>query len=200
MRKKEHGVFLTIVLAVLAGGIIPAIFTLGTKIYENSYIPPKAVDNLKNVGEIYNELFELKKNSGSNRIILLRAHDSGGPIPNKSSTVAEVLDEDMEKLFSNWQSQPLDMGYIRLLEQLVDSKRVVLTTEELEDSLLKDVYLSREIIKSDVRYLGANKDSIYYISLGFKSDRIFDPKYMDDVRSSVQKIKEILNKAEVFKL
>lgn len=195
--KQSH--FLAIILAIIAGGIIPASFGLITKIYETKSKQPVAIHNLRSAASIYSELYDLKRDVTADHISLLRAHDSGGPIPNKSSVVAEVLSDDISQTFNDWQSQPLDMSYLKLLEQVVDSKRITLITEELDESILKDVYVSRKIVQSDTRYLGANQDSIYYLIISFKNYKLIDSAYLDNVRSGCEKIRTILQEAKAIK-
>jgi hypothetical protein len=195
--KQSH--FVAIILAIIAGGIIPASFGLLTKIYETKAKQPVAVHNLRSAASIYSELYDLKKEVLADHISLLRAHDSGGPIPNKSSIVAEVLGDDIDQIFNDWQSQPLDMDYLKLLEQVVDSKKITLITDELEESILKDAHASRGIIQSDMRYLGANQDSIYYLIISFKDHRLIDSSYLDNVRSSCEKVRAILQEAKAVK-
>lgn len=190
---------MAITLAIIAGGIIPAAFGLLTKIYEIKHKQPEAISNLTSAAQIYDSLFQLKEKVGAIKIILLRAHDTGGPIPNKSTVVAEVFNEPLKGSFSNWQSQPLDIHYIKMLEELVSSKRLILDTEELEMGILKNAYLAEKIEVSDIRYVGANKDSIYYVSILFDSHQEFTAQYQDVVRAEIEKIRKILSSATAIK-
>ena len=189
---------MAIILAVIAGGLIPALFGFFTKVYEIRSIQPAAVNNLKSAAQIYTLLFNIKKNIGADRILVFRAHDSGGPIPNKSSIVAEVFADSLDGIFGEWQSQPLDIDYIRLLEELIDKKRIIKDVSMLEESILKDSYVFRGTHFADLRYLGANKDSLYYVSFEFSKEKPFDSIYSDLVRSGCEKLKTILKSSSAI--
>jgi hypothetical protein len=199
MANEKKGPFMAIVLAVIAGGLIPATFGFLTKVYEIKNKEPEAVSNLTSAAQIYDSLFLLKEKVGAAKIILLRAHDTGGPIPNKSTVVAEVFNEPLKGSFANWQSQPLDIHYIKILEDLVAQKRIVLNKDDIEQGILKNSYGAEKIIISDMRYIGANKDSIYYISILFTESYSESDEYQDFVRSEVEKIRRILSSATAIK-
>lgn len=199
MVNERKGPFMAILLAMIAGGLIPAGFGFLTKVYELKSKEPLAVSNLTSAAQIYDSLFLLKENVGAAKIILLRAHDTGGPIPNKSTVVAEVFNEPLKGSFSNWQSQPLDIHYIKILEDLVLQKRVVLKKDDIQQGILKNSYGAEKIVFSDMRYVGANKDSIYYISILFTEDFIESDEYQDFVRAEVEKVRKILSSTTAIK-
>lgn len=146
-------------------------------------------------------MVEMESSVEADSVVLLKAHNSGSPIPNKSSIVAEVFDDNKtSSVFDLWQSQPLDRHYVTLLEDLLASKRTSVITEEIEGtSILKNIYLSSEIIKSDIRYLGADEDNIYYLSIGFTEDADFDPKYETLTRAGTERIKGYMRDMGAFK-
>lgn len=191
MAETKHGPVMAIVLAIIAGGIIPALFGFFGKVYDNRAHPTSHF-NLKTASEIYNVMVDLQNASGAPKVLLLKAHDSGGPIPNKSSVVAEVRTGEVAPVFADWQAQPLDMAYIKMLEELIASKKKLLVPEDMDEGILKNVYVSSGFVLSDIRYIGGGKDRIYYLSIPFREDPKLGPVYENEVRVAVEKIKKLL--------
>ena len=200
--KSWKAIFLAISLAIISSGIVPAFIGFLTKVYEiEKSAEPVSHVNLRTTSLIYNSMVEMESSVGADSVVLLKAHNSGSPIPNKSTIVAEVFaDNKTSSVFDRWQSQTLYTHYVTLLEDLLASKRTSVVTEEIEgSSILKNIYLSSEIIKSDIRYLGADEDNIYYLSIGFTEDTDFDPKYETLTRAGTERIKGYMRDMGAFK-
>ena len=200
--KSWKAIFLAISLAIISSGIVPAFIGFLTKVYEiEKSAEPVSHLNLKTTALIYNSMVEMQTSVGADSVVLLKAHNSGSPIPNKSTIVAEVFDaNETSSIFNLWQSQPLDRHYVTLLEDLLASRRTKIITEGIEgSSILKNIYLSSEIVQSDIHYLGADEDNIYYLSIGFTSDINFDPKYETVTRAATERIKGYMRDMGAFK-
>ena len=199
--KSWRGIFLAISLAIISSGIVPAFIGFLTKVYEiERSEEPVSHLNLKTTSLIYNSMLEIQREVGSASVVLLKAHNSGSPIPNKSTVVAEVIDSNKTSpVFNLWQSQPLDRHYVTVLEDLLMSRRIVIETEQIDEtSILKNTYLSAEIKKSDIRYLGADEDNIYYLSVSFTEEKDFDPKYETVTRAGLERIKGYMREMRAF--
>ena len=162
---------------------------------------PTAIhNNLAEASLLYSDLFEWMPKLGTVKIVLLRAHDSGTPIPTKSSVVAEVMTDQARPVMNEWSAQKLDGPYIEMLKQLAMTGRIINVTSEMDHGALKTVYQARGVDLTDVHLIGATEDELWYVSIVFQdipddfdsTTQRMGPGYEDAVRVGLGKIRNRL--------
>lgn len=128
------------------------------------------------------------------KVVLLKCHN-GGDVPNISgplySTVLyEAKRPGEERVADRWQKQPLDEQYILMLMRLFKEKKIVISTSELKECILKDIYVSSGVIFSKVVEVYVSQGKYFYLSVVYKkSPSELRPEEKDEIRNCVNKIR-----------
>jgi len=113
--------------------------------------------------------------SGIDRAIMFEGHDDGGPPNPKTPYYVDVIypqvmpdptdkyltEADLRKKYSNLQ---VDSYYVNMLSELITTKDTILIPSEMENCLLKEIYISEKVTWSLVSYLGLHGESIIFMS------------------------------------
>lgn len=198
--------WLPLFLALIAGGLVDDAFTTFFYFFEQNNTPeyeqpsakiPSSYIYLHTIGDIYNDMNYLKHSINSQKILIIKSHNSGSPIFNKSTIIAETFNEKYN-VHLDWQSRPLDQEYIQMLQNLVVNHKLLINTDEISDSMLRDVYLANGVMYSDIRLIGGNNTEIYFMSihLGEKERNVLN--YENTVNSGISKIRNKLENIGVI--
>jgi len=177
---------------------IPLIFKYALEFYK-TWLKNRKVQRLKRtfsyVTDIYAGLKKARQETRAVRAAVLRATNGGGiPVPGKpiySSIVYEDEEEDMVEARSRWKKQEVDNGYAQVLTSLFEQKKILLKTEELPPSALKNLYLADGITFSKVFYIGADEKALIYVSFNFKCEEMPTTEERDLLRGIVNDFRNI---------
>lgn len=150
------------------------------KFYIKSRMEQKSFRNVtSNIADLYDVLQEARGRLGAERILVVKAHNGGGPprvtSPLKSSILYEVYDEKVAPLKPGWQDQPSDEQFVRVIKRLDETKTLRLgfnghdVTPGARDEMVLDgpgnianFYATTEVLTSDAMELKTVEGSGYY--------------------------------------
>lgn len=166
-------------------------------------VAARAEHNLKRVTEVYKILNEYSSKLECDRMLILSAHNCGGPLKNNVPLRASILYEisHLEPRFDKFQDYPLDQHYVSMLVDLIQGGSVTLETEHLpKKSFLKTVYETDEINHSLIYLITATDKEVLYLAACFK--RPLDPSFelKDQMNSLQNKLSPLLTKKSKWAL
>jgi hypothetical protein len=202
--------WLIIIIAVISAAL-PSSISFLTKAYEIEKNTQKMKQNtlmsFNDMRTIYRYISELYSLVNADKILILRSHDSGSVpnplIPLYSSIIYEYS-LDGKFTAEDWQTQSLDKDYISMLTEVYQNKKVSLVTKDMDESILKDRFITNGIIHSDVYYLYDDSKFFYYLTITSSKERDTNdlnadlPEsereaiYRNKVRSYIKKIQSVL--------
>lgn len=146
---------------------IPGAFKELLRLINNIFSRPSA--QIKKVVRIYDSLHLILDSSDVHRILISKAHNSGGLIKPHTPLYVTALYEDythpLESVKARWFKVEVDEEYIRILVQLCKEKKVQFIVKDMKPSLLKDAYLSSGVQYAELHLLGQDKKNIYFCSI-----------------------------------
>ena len=187
---------------LLSGGVAVAIVGIISKYLEHRWnskaAKPKASTTvIKTVASIYQSMQKVLMSSNVERILILKVENGGGK-PKVgahiyASAIMEVQKDPRITVLDNYQRLRADAGYVELLADLLTKEHVIINVSELPDCLLKTIYKAENIKYSEVYYLHATDEAIYYCSFATSQDEQFnDAKTQLAIEVAVNHITEIL--------
>lgn len=152
---------------------------------------------LPKMEEIYSVLNSLLIASGAHRALILSTENGGGVPqvgkPLYSSILYEVKSSySFPDLKDTWQKQLVDESYVSLLLEVHTRHVASLTTGEMSEGILKDLYISEGIQTSLVFAITVANDRFYYLSLTYKEDTELTPRIRNAVRVATAKLTLVL--------
>lgn len=120
-----------------------------------------------------NELKRVKHEIEAPRALILKSENGGG-VPRIGKGVFltilhEASDTGYDSVMNEVKRLPTDMSYNKLIIELVTNGMQILIVDEMEDGMLKDIYLSDGIKYSIVVPIVTMKDMFIYASFAWKS-------------------------------
>lgn len=187
-------------LITALGAVLAAFF--GKSVYgrnkQNRLTPEEEIyiQHLSPLGSSLGIMEEQANNpdSGIDRAVMLEGHNCGGfPDPKRPyyvDIVYPVISDDPNNNFlsvkaikDKYSSLQVDSHHIDLLSELIRVKDKILVTAEMEDCLLKEIFISEKISWSLFSYLCLHGQSIIFITqschlptLSPTEDQIFSAK------------------------
>lgn len=204
--------FWTVVLTGGGFGVILALFEL-IKFGISTWVQRrKQKENSKErfnklfdgVKDIYNILNIITQETNCSRAMVLKL-SNGGNVPSlRGNLYGSILYESfmhpLPSQYYKWQHQLLDQDYLNLMKKVINNDSYLVKTNLLaNDSLLKTLYKSQEIIESHVHLLQLDDESIIYLTMNSHEKIKMDDKYKDLIRSCIADLKSILNRDDAFK-
>jgi len=163
-----------ILIALLTGGALTALIkgTIGIikKRMELRSAFPEAIKKIK---KIYSLMDELKAEVECDRVLIMSTKNGGGiPRPGAhlyASVLYETFDKKMEAVMPYWQQRQVDLAYVKVLSGLEEYGVIEIDTVDIDDGLLKDIYISHGVKKSIVAKIKSTSNHYYYLSCNFTS-------------------------------
>lgn len=108
------------------------------------------------------------RNTEVDRVVIMKAENGGGKPKVGAhiyvSAVMEVHKDPTISIVDNYQRLRTDSSYIDLLATLISKGCVKYSVSELNNSLLKTIYSAENICYSEIYYLYATDEAIFYCS------------------------------------
>lgn len=137
------------------------------RLVNNIFSRPSA--QIKKVVRIYDSLHSIVDNTDVHRVLIVKAHNSGGLIKPHTPLYITALYEDyshpMESIKGKWFKVEVDEEYVRILLQLCKERKVKFIVKDMKPSMLKDAYLSSGIKYGELHLLGQDGKNIYFCSV-----------------------------------
>lgn len=153
------------------------------------------------VREIYTYLEIARQDLGCARVMILKAENGGG-IPRAghqiySTAIWESTDNNTPSIRNFWIRQEIDEQYAQMLSEVVSQDVCTVVTDKMKKGILKDLYQSNNITKSQIYKIYSGEEKFIYVSFGYKNDINLDkPNIRNNTRAVVQKLKDIMKKME----
>lgn len=155
--------------------------------------------------EIVNSLKAVVESTDYKKAMIFVAHNSDGPIGLEYLTKTSCLFSETDRTYfkengKDYINTVIDIGYWEVLLNMLKQQKIVVSTEKLNDSLLKNIYLTDGVKNSEIIYLshvntiehGVKKVAyIYYMVLAATTDitKVSDPEHRRVIDMSIGKIK-----------
>lgn len=154
------------------------------------------------IAKLYEQLNGLLVSTDCDRVLLLRSHNGGGKpklgSPLYSTAEYEVFKGQIGMIKPDWQSQPLDEHYIKMLKTLDDVGSIELPLYGMEPtSMLKKLYFANRIHSSKIIKIHENKDSFFYLSINYtRSVDFIDENFDERARPYITRIQNLFKDGE----
>lgn len=154
--------------------------------------------SLDHLDDLYLLLNSLLAETGAARVAII-FNTNGGGYPSldavrKSSVKYEVFASGHMPIKDSWQNQELDHPYTSMLRKMMESPSKTLwnVTEDLPDGILKNLYLSAEIVCGQVAYIFATESAFIYLSIVWDMDiERTNPKLLNNLRVRYNQIQGV---------
>lgn len=128
------------------------------------------------VVRIYEILQECGSDLNAGRVLLLYTSNGGGkPSPGVrlfTSILYEVVKNNkLELIRENYQNVPLDEAYAKVLSKIISEGFISIKPADLDDGLLKDMYISEGVMSSVVVPVVSTKEKFYYLSIRWYDEK-----------------------------
>lgn len=147
------------------------------------------------VVKIYDTMHKVLETTDVERMLILKAHNGGGLIRPSTPLYVSVLYEDYDNPFTSvketYQKYMIDEHYLRTLNDLCMDKKVVVVTEALPASMLKDIYQGEGVEYSEIHLLGQDRKNLYFCSVASskKENLVSSPKQKLAIETAVNTIR-----------
>jgi len=165
-----------IIVALLTGGALTALIkgmfdVIRARMDQATAFP----DAIRKIKEIYSLMDDLKAEVECDRVLIMSTKNGGGiPRPGAhlyASVLYETFDKKLEAVMPYWQQRQVDLAYVKILSKVEEKNVVDIDTEDMDEGILKDIYLSNGIEKSIVAKIKAKPNYYYYISCNFTNSK-----------------------------
>ena len=153
---------------------------------------------IRDHGDVYDILAPLCYKLRARRVVVVKTHNGGGipsaKTPLYSTALYEVAGEGTRPLKYDWQGQPVDGDYVRVLNELLESGSASIAVDALAPgATLRALYEVAAIESVEKHYLCHDTLGLYYLSLQW-DERGYEPSPADVVaiRAAIPRIKAIL--------
>ena len=124
---------------------------------------------INEVAKIFSHLNQIMAECNASHVVLLKA-SNGGSIPRPgcklySSVIYEVYGPSSTSVLKSWQDQPLDQQYIHMLMDVKQHGETQIIIDEMDEGILRNLYLSKGIKMSKVVKLLDIEGAFYYLSI-----------------------------------
>jgi hypothetical protein len=158
--------------------------------------------SLQIIEDVYSLLNTLITDTRASKAMLLRVQDSGDiPVPGKdlySSIVYEVYGPDSKPFKKKWRHQLIDQEYVKHLSKVAREGKAKLFTDEMPPGILKDIYVSKDIVMSCVFAIHQEPAYFFYVSITFKIRDEMTPSERVAIRSAIQSLRNIFEERRKF--
>lgn len=188
-----------IIVALLTGGVLTALVKGVFDLIKSRLVRKNAFqDTINDLNVIYEEMDALKSKTGCDRVLVIATKNGGGiPVPGASlyaSVLFETYDKTLGSIKRSWQNRLIDEAYVKILLRLEEENIIVTEPENMDDGLLRDIYVTSGVKKSVIAKLKATDKRYYYISCSFVQDDGLAEEIAVKVHilDAVEKIRRIL--------
>jgi hypothetical protein len=149
---------------------------------------------------VLDTLHRLETSTGAVRALILRSHNSGGPISIADHTYTSVIHEsckDKERRVKQlWQRRPVDLEYARLLNRIDKESEVHLLIEEMGEGDLKDLYSSIHVAQSLVEKIGKTGKGMLYLSVNYAEATPISPGDRTQIKAASAYLQQLFEQHE----
>lgn len=150
--------------------MIQSIFSVLTELFKFLKVFNLPSKQIRKVVRIYDAMHYIVEKSAVERILIIKAHNSGGWIKPDTPLYLTVLYEDYTEplgtVKSSYQKMEIDEEYLRMLRDLSKNKVLLgVKTDILRPGMLKNFYESDKIIFSEKHFLGQDRRNLYFCTL-----------------------------------
>lgn len=125
-----------------------------------------------------------RREVGSDRMILLRTSNGGGLLNPEMPIYSSIVLPHQSDIV--WDRQLVDPAYVRMLLALLQRGELVIRRDDLDPSLLRDLYLRTGVRTSFLFLVRHRADGVFYLAADFEDDRDeLSPSQRDAIRATV---------------
>ncbi len=179
---------------VVAGALVAVWRKVISPLWENR----KTRRGLLNLTPCYDELNQVRGGVHASRAVLLGTENGGGVPGPGTQVTSSVFAESVGALppvKPDWQGQPVDEQYARLLHDVITKGEVILRTNTMSEGVLRTLYRGQGITHSCVRLVSTTNHRVYYLSVnwtGADDVDILTPTHRNAIRASALRLSKLL--------
>lgn len=184
--------------ALGAGTVLAKLVDYWIKSREKKREKDKAFTNIfKAVHQVYHVLQVILTNCKAKRVLILKTTNGGGRPKLTGRLYGSVLYEVVEKplvaVKEDWQNQILDESYLEILFQMSRDGYSVISTDEMQQGILKDVYITQGIEQSWLYEIAQRENEYVYLSVNFTDLDDQDTQVKNLFRVAVSQLVNLFN-------
>lgn len=162
---------------LLSGGVTVSLAATLGKYLEHLWTKQGKItsiqDTILHMSEIYNTMHKVVSKTQAQKFVIFKAENGGG-IPKLGSplfisAVMAVFDAPFLTI-DKYQRLRVDAEYTKMLSQLLLNSHVKHNVEDLDNSLLKSIYVEADIKEANLYLLHTTKEAIYYCLIASHKD------------------------------
>lgn len=189
--------FIIILSGLLSG-------SLGLKLFEYFIAKSKrklTEDFFNDTKEVISIMEDLVKNPNIDRVLLFRGGNGGStPKIGKDYYIKAIFeahkDEPARSLLKVYDNVIPDAAYISLLLHLIENKFEVFIVNDMQECLLKKIYIAENIVAAEVFLLHQTKEYVFYGSVASKNNINFNQDIITklEIESATAKLRKIFER------
>lgn len=126
--------------------------------------------SLSNMSEIYDAMSAVVQNTPATRFLIFRGSNGGGiPKPGHEFYASAVHErhkhQENERLTEKYKKIAVDAAYINMLLQVIATGSHRFIVDEMESSLLRNIYKSEGIHYVEIYFLAKTEKEVFYASI-----------------------------------
>lgn len=107
----------------------------------------------------------------ADRVYIFRAHDSGGipklGLPYHISAVSAFYQDPLKDKSKRYKDIHVDDNYKDSIVSLIEKDKLEISTENLQEGLMKDIYIDEGVIYAHIYKLAITDNSFFYMSVSW---------------------------------
>lgn len=157
---------------LLSGGVAVALVGILSKYLERRWDKKNAVVKtsarvIKTIASVYQSMQKALVDTDIERVVILKAENGGGkPKVGAHIYISAIMEVHSinNSILDNYQRLRADSSYVEILSDLISKGKVVIDPTSVDESLLKTIYQAEKITYSEIYYLHATEEAIFYCS------------------------------------
>jgi hypothetical protein len=165
---------------------VPVILALVTALQKiaQTWLAVRAERNISNANEIYEALHNAARETKCGRVLVLAAHNCGGPILSNNQIFSSIIYEvavSLEPKIHRYEQFQLDDGYLEVMAKMLKDGYVWLNPEKdiRKTSLLYTVYMAENIKRAFIFAVQTSNKRIVYGSVVWTEDKDLEHKLLE---------------------
>lgn len=161
----------------------------------------KLTNNLQDLSKIYKIMNEISEKTLDTKVVILKASNGGGIPKPGSEMFLRVLYSEMKEgeethSFERYDGLKLDGDYVDMLIDMQKNGLVTKEVENMQNSLLKRIYLAEGVVYSEIYFLANNKSEIYYCAINThsKEEKFTTPEKRIEIELAINNLRKIFEK------
>jgi hypothetical protein len=161
----------------------------------------KLTNNLQDLSKIYKIMSEVIEKTSGTRVVIMKASNGGG-IPKPGSEMflrilySEVKEGEDDSNLEKYDGMKLDGDYVDMLIEMQKNGAISRVTDQMNNSLLKRIFLADGVKYTEIYYLSNNKSELYYCAINTTNllEKFTEPEKRIQIELAINNLRKIFER------